>query len=132
MSRQFSLLLLCAALAGLLAVPPPPAASEPAVRTVEIVVTGRDRWAYRPSSLVIQAGETVEWVNRDPDDVHNVSIPALGYDGRFLARGESDQITFTLPGRYDYYCIPHPAMRGQVIVLGAVYLPFVTAHRSAP
>jgi plastocyanin len=108
---------------------PATAIGQTQIRTVEIVVTGRDRWAYQPSNLVIRVGETVEWVNRDPDDAHNVSIAGLDYDGRYLGLGESDQVTFTRPGRYRYTCLPHPSMSGMVIVLGDVYVPFSTKGR---
>jgi hypothetical protein len=36
-----------------------------------------------------------------------------------IAPGKSYSFTFTTPGEYDYYCIPHPFMRGQIIVLPA-------------
>jgi plastocyanin len=108
-----------------------PVASQPVVRTVEIVVTARDRWAYLPSPLTVRVGETVEWVNRDPDDAHNVSIPDLQYDGRFLGYQESDQFTFWRPGRFAYLCVPHPSMAGLVIVVGATYLP-ITAKGHPP
>lgn len=121
-------------LTTLLSLPPAslrPVASEPLVRTVEIVVTGRDRWAYLPSPLTIRVGETVEWVNRDPDDAHNVSIPGLQYDGRFLGYQESDQVTFGRPGRFTYVCLPHPSMAGVVIVVGSTYLPVVAISEVA-
>jgi len=37
----------------------------------------------------------------------------------FLQQGQSYSFTFLVPGTYNYYCIPHPYMTGQVIVLSA-------------
>ncbi|GIW06456.1 MAG: hypothetical protein KatS3mg060_1261 [Dehalococcoidia bacterium] len=119
------------ALAANLVAAPRPLAGQPAVHTIEIVVVGQDRWAYQPSPLVIRAGDTVEWVNRDREDAHNVAIPALEYDGRYLGYGESEQVTFARPGRYIYTCVPHPSMGGVVIVNGFVYVPVAATRRPA-
>ena len=31
--------------------------------------------------------------------------------------GQSWSFTFTTPGKYDYYCVPHPYMTGHITVL---------------
>lgn len=80
-----------------------------------------DRLTFEPEVLQIQAGETVTWVNEsviahtataDPDKATkaaSVSLPAgaEGFDSGMLAKGESYSHTFTHPGRYHYFCIPH-------------------------
>lgn len=67
--------------------------------------------------LRILAGETVQWVNEDAM-AHTVT-PAdkalWGTEGSgdaqddWIAQGDSWSFTFTEPGTYQYYCIPHAA-----------------------
>jgi len=38
------------------------------------------------------------------------------WDSGLLDPGESFSFTFTTPGTFDYYCIPHPFMQGQIVV----------------
>jgi plastocyanin len=38
------------------------------------------------------------------------------FDSGNIARGERFSITFGEPGEFEYYCAPHPWMKGRVIV----------------
>jgi amicyanin len=38
------------------------------------------------------------------------------FDSGILNPGQSYSFTFDKPGTYDYFCVPHPFMRGKVIV----------------
>jgi hypothetical protein len=80
---------------------------------------------YDPDELRVPSGSTVEWVNED-DLIHTVTSGA-GYglfehvqdgifDSRSLEGGESFTFHFTEPGRYEYFCVPHPWMSGVVVV----------------
>lgn len=72
-------------------------------------------YAYLPVEITIQAGETVTWINKD--SVGHTSTDTEGeFDSGMLGRDESYEYTFDNPGVYDYYCIPHPYMKGKVIV----------------
>ena len=93
-------------------------------------------FAYNPSQTIVTAGTTVTWINRDTIG-HTVTEgspqspkPANqrlfdsshGTDGSnviTIPPGESFSFTFTTPGLYSYYCIPHPYMTGQVNVVPA-------------
>lgn len=82
---------------------------------------------YDPDELHVPSGSTVEWVNED-DLIHTVtSGKNTGYglfehvqDGIFdsgsLEGGESFTFHFTEPGRYEYFCVPHPWMSGVIVV----------------
>jgi copper-containing nitrite reductase len=91
-------------------------------------------FAYNPADLTIYAGTTVTWVNKDTvghtvtegkgdspkiasqrafDSSHGTSGPNV----IVIPSGQSWSFTFTTPGEYDYYCIPHPYMRGHITVL---------------
>jgi nitrite reductase (NO-forming) len=80
--------------------------------------------AYDPLELTIQAGTTVRWTNLD-SVAHTVTsgesdgtsaAPDGLFDSEFMSEGDTFTYTFEEPGEYDYYCIPHPWMRGKVIV----------------
>lgn len=102
-------------------------ASEPAA-----TVSMSNQLAFEPASITVKAGETVRFVNdsalphtvtadpakaRKPD---SVSLPegAEIFDSGNLAAGESFSRTFTKPGTYRYFCIPHEmaGMTGTIIV----------------
>ncbi|HEX7240083.1 MAG TPA: cupredoxin family copper-binding protein [Longimicrobiaceae bacterium] len=98
--------------------PPPaaPAASGPAEPAREGVVRVDVRdFAFGPREVRIRAGQSVEWVNADTAmhtataDDGSWSSPELQQGGRWTRR-------FDRPGRFGYYCIPHPDMTGVVIV----------------
>lgn len=71
---------------------------------------------YSPRIIRVKAGTTVIWVNRDNVDHNVVSESSSELKSPMLGRGESWSHTFDTPGRYDYYCTPHPYMKGTVIV----------------
>lgn len=92
--------------------------------------SGSDVW-FRPHGLLIQAGQTVRWVNRDQGNVHTTTayhpdngkplrIPenAPAWDSDYLMPGESFALRFDIPGVYDYYCTPHEhaGMVGRIVV----------------
>ena len=75
---------------------------------------------YIPSSIVIEKGKQVTWVNQD-SAFHSVTSgfydePTELFDSGHLDPFESFSLTFDESGTYDYFCTLHPWMRGQVIV----------------
>ena len=75
---------------------------------------------YIPSSIVIEKGKQVTWVNQD-SAFHSVTSgfydePTELFDSGHLDPFESFYFTFDESGTYDYFCTLHPWMRGQVIV----------------
>lgn len=81
---------------------------------------------FEPSSVTIEPGDTVKWVNNKmaPHNVvfENDSIGSkASHKGLFFSPGESYETTFpgdTAPGEYSFYCEPHrgAGMVGKVIV----------------
>lgn len=97
----------------------------PGVATVEMT----DGLAFAPDHLQIKAGQTVEWRNTsifthtvtdEPMESASSHLPAGAepFSGR-VGPGEVFRHTFTVPGTYDYYCMPHEDfdMRGIIEVL---------------
>ena len=76
---------------------------------------------YLPADITINAGETVEWVNIDTA-AHTVTSgspsegPSHVFDSSLVLGNESYSFTFEEAGTYDYYCMIHPWMAGNVIV----------------
>jgi plastocyanin len=76
---------------------------------------------FNPKTLVITIGTTVKWGNRD-EVIHTTTSDNDVWDSGSVAEGEEFSFTFTEPGIYPYYCIPHGApggtgMAGTIIVL---------------
>lgn len=92
---------------------------------------GSDVW-FEPIGLLIQPGQTVRWINRDAGNSHTATAyhPALfgrsrripvhadPWNSDYLLPGRSFTATFSQPGVYDYYCLPHEhaGMVGRIVV----------------
>ena len=89
---------------------------------------------FDPIGILIEPGQTVRWINRNPGNAHtttsyspeNFGRPlrcpnaAKPWNSDYLLPDESYAVTFTEKGVYDYYCIPHEhaGMVGRIIVGG--------------
>ena len=86
---------------------------------------------FDPIGLYIQPGTTVRWIARENvhtttayhprNDHHSLRIPegAAPWDSGFLVHpGDHFDVTLTVPGVYDFYCMPHEAagMGGWIVV----------------
>jgi len=71
--------------------------------------------AFSPNRLLVSAGATVEWTNRDPVE-HSVTADDGSWDSGSIAPGGTWRHTFTTPGTYAFHCTPHPYMTGAVVV----------------
>jgi Cu(I)/Ag(I) efflux system protein CusF len=89
--------------------------------------------AFQPSSLTIQPGDTVTFVNGEnkKHDVMFVNVPK-GVDEMIMSQmmskeGEKFSYKFTVPGTYQFHCHPHEelGMKGTLIV-GAPSKPGTT------
>ncbi len=76
---------------------------------------------YLPQDVSINAGDTVIWTNTDTTP-HTVTSggPTDGPDGVFdsslFMAGATFEVTFDDSGSYDYFCMVHPWMQGNVQV----------------
>jgi plastocyanin len=91
---------------------------------------GSQVW-FDPIGLYVEPGATVRWIVRENvhtttayhprNDHHPLRIPesAVPWDSGFLMHpGDYFDVTLTVPGVYDYYCMPHEAvgMVGRIVV----------------
>jgi copper-containing nitrite reductase len=72
--------------------------------------------AYGPSALTVKRGAAVTWVNNDPGMVHNVAGQGGTFTSTLLREGQSWTHVFNKPGTFPYTCLPHPWMKGTLIV----------------
>jgi plastocyanin len=102
---------------------------EPAA-DMKVVMTNSMK--FDPDRAVIEAGQTVLWnntsdlahtVTADPAKAKNkedCNLPAGAnpFDSGIIRPGQTYFQTFTVPGTYKYFCIPHETMGmiGQIIV----------------
>jgi plastocyanin len=120
-----------AALALPLILPRRTFSAEAAVIQMVGLPDGSDVW-FDPIGLLIQTGQTVRWINRDAGNSHTATayhptlfgrsrrIPAHAdpWNSDYLLPGGDFTVTFSEPGVYDYYCLPHEhaGMVGRIIV----------------
>lgn len=80
--------------------------------------------AFTPPVIIVDAGTTVTWRN-DDTVVHTVTsgrsdgtvgTPDGLFDSGNIERPGTFTVTFSETGEFDYYCIPHPWMKGRVVV----------------
>ncbi|HWA16584.1 MAG TPA: plastocyanin/azurin family copper-binding protein [Gemmatimonadales bacterium] len=86
---------------------------------------------FDPIGLYVEPGTTVRWIVRDNvhtttayhpgNDQHSLRIPeaATPWDSGFLVNpSDHFDLKLTVPGVYDYYCMPHEAagMVGRIVV----------------
>jgi plastocyanin len=98
--------------------------------TVDAIVEMTTLLNFTPDDLTIVEGQTVEWRNRsimdhtvtaDPKLAKNPANAALPPGAEPFNSGEVDpgqvyRRTFTVPGTYRYFCIPHEG-QGMVATL---------------
>ena len=80
---------------------------------------------YTPSVLTIKSGTVVTMTNTDGTGIHTFTSgivdgiepnPDGMFDSQVLMSGDSYERKFSQKGTYDYYCILHTWMTGQIIV----------------
>lgn len=120
---------------GLLAALSLPRTMAMAEEAIDISMTGKadgSRVWFDPIGIRVRVGQSVRWTNREAGNSHTSTayhpdnfdrprrIPsdAEAWDSGYLLPGESFSATFTLPGVFDYYCLPHEmaGMVGRIVV----------------
>jgi len=129
MILRVAIVAIAAAISAALALLPNPvkAAGNP------IVIKMSDRAPfYTPEKASIKVGDSVDWVN-EGQTVHSVSTAAanaqnpkdtsmpkgaVAFDSGFIPPGGDYSYTFTVPGTYRYFCLPHEkaGMVGVIVV----------------
>lgn len=87
------------------------AAEQDAVEHIVEIVN----FAFSPSELEVKQGDRVKFVNKD-EVRHSATADDNSFDTGLLKLDEAMTIEMTEAGEFGYYCLPHPAMRGRIIV----------------
>ena len=85
-------------------------AAGPVIHTVTI-----DGFAFKPASIVVKEGDSVEWRNTDPVP-HTVTAKDAGLDSGEIAANGHYRFTAKKKGRFAYICTLHPIMKGELVV----------------
>ena len=70
---------------------------------------------FRSDSIVVSAGQAVEFLNEDPVE-HTVTFDAIATSSGMVPKGGTFILRFDRPGIWAYHCTPHPFMRGVIVV----------------
>jgi len=70
---------------------------------------------FTPTTLTVNAGAQVSWVNKD-DEPHTVVSDTGLFRSGALDTDESFSFKFDKPGTYHFTCSIHPRMVGTIIV----------------
>lgn len=109
----------------------PARAEEMVTIAMKATPRGEDTW-FEPNGIAVAVGTRVRFVNEDLGNSHTATtyhpdlygralrIPAAAepWDSGFLLPGEQFDVVLSVPGVYDYYCIPHEmhGMVGRIVV----------------
>ena len=89
-------------------------APEPAPAQGDTVLIAMRDVAFTPGEVRIRPGQVVVWVNEDP--LAHTTTADAGWSSGLLEEGERFARRFDTAGRYPYHCLPHPQMRGVIVV----------------
>ena len=105
-----------------------PSSAGSAIPEGAVVVTGDEAevemedFQFNPQVLVIRPGTTVKFANKD-EAQHTATSDTGVFDSGYLSKGEEYFYTFTEPGTYPYYCIPHGGPGGQGMAATIIVQP---------
>jgi plastocyanin len=72
-------------------------------------------FVFTPRELEIDVGDTVIWTQRDLEG-HTTTSDTGVWSSPLLFINQTFSHTFDEPGTFPYHCVPHPDMRGTIIV----------------
>ncbi len=81
----------------------------------KIVRNGMKNVNYLQGHLQVDVGTTVVWTNTDPL-AHTVTAVNKSFNSGLVQPGKTYRHTFNQAGTYSYFCMPHPFMKGVIVV----------------
>ena len=73
------------------------------------------QFSYVPAYTTVSVGSRIAWVNRDRE-AHTITSD-VGLFNAEIGPGERFTFTFTEPGAYFFFCLPHDWMIGEITVV---------------
>lgn len=83
-----------------------------APKTHTVVIDGMQ---FSPSTLEVNVGDTVTWVNKDPFP-HTATATDKSFDSGDLQSGRSWKFKVRKKGEFPYVCTLHSTMKGMLVV----------------
>ena len=86
-------------------------------------------FAYEPAQLEVAPGTRIVWINCEPEGTpgHTTTAEDESWDSQTLQTGDVFSTEAPEPGAHDYFCRPHPFIRGRIVVQdGALAMTGVT------
>ena len=87
-----------------------------AAQTVQVVSDPNTIGAYKPSTINVKVGDSVEWDWTDQSSQHSVTADDGSFDSCLQSAGAKFTVTFSQAGDYKYHCTIHASMLGDVKV----------------
>jgi len=91
-----------------------------ATTTTTVTVQNRSitivNFAFNPSSMIINKGDTVIWTNNDSVPHQVVGDTLASLKAPVMNNGQKYSYTFKDAGTFAYHCAIHPSMKGNIIV----------------
>jgi plastocyanin len=103
-------------------------ASNASAATVTVDIAS---FQFKPDMLLITAGDTVTWTNRDSAQHSVVFLTGLGQTENF-GLGQSSSLRFIAPGTYKYICGLHGQSMSGTVVVSAAESPIAVVTGGAP
>ena len=87
------------------------------------IVGVRGLQSYEPNPINIKVGDTITWINADiiahtvtsGKDYNPITSGKMFSSGSIISNGIYN-LKFAKPGVFDYFCLFHPDMKGQIVV----------------
>lgn len=74
-----------------------------------------DGFAFKPPTIDVKQGDTIEWRNTDPVP-HTATAKDAGLDSRDIPANGTYRFVAKKKGRFAYVCTLHPIMKGELVV----------------
>jgi plastocyanin len=87
-----------------------------AAATVKVVADSKTVGAYKPATISVPTGQSIEWVWEDSGNPHSVTAGNGNFDSCLQNAGARFAVVFTAAGTYAYTCSIHPDMKGTINV----------------
>lgn len=91
---------------------PKPAVPKPVAKVRKTIIRNI---TYVQPKIAIAVGTTIEWTNNDPLP-HSVTAVDRSFNSGLIQPGRTYRHTFTKAGTFNFYCMPHPFMKGVIVV----------------
>jgi len=91
-----------------------PSNSEPKQEGQELIIEIKD-FAFNPQDITVKKGDKITWINRD-SVIHTATSYDNVFDSGNLSEGKSFSYVFSEAGNFEYFCKPHPYMKGKIVV----------------